>query len=399
MTDTRHGFKNEYLSYSRISRYIDCPMSFYRRYVRGEKSKPNDALRFGSLVHEVLEDFYKALIARKHVGTLPKKEALEIFSTKWASSGMNDPKLFGDGRAIVRNYIASNPDFDHENILAVEKKFRIALGDFEILGFIDRIDRVDDSTIRVIDYKTNRLIFFRDEVESDLQLSVYQMAVRELFPDFENVELEFHMLRHDARLKTSRTDEQLEDARAFIEMVGRQIESATQWPDNLGPNCVYCDVASECPAYHRALLGEVEFLCTDESDIEAVAREREEVASKAKILYARKSRLETILKAKIEHEGAFDSIGIHYSVYPVRSMSYPVDKTISLLSGHADMSEDELRQKLLAVDKKQVDSVLRSVKKSLPSAQFRMLKTELEAVAEQSVSTRFSGRKIKNASA
>jgi len=399
MTDPKPGFKNEYLSYSRISRYVDCPMSFYRLYVLGEKPIPNDALRFGSLVHGVLEDFYKALIARKHVGPMPKNEALDIFSTRWASSGMTDPKLFEDGRAIVRNYVAANPDFDFNTVLAVEKKFRIPVGEFEVLGYIDRIDRVDDDTIRVIDYKTNRLIFSRDEVESDLQLSVYQMAVRELFPEFDNVELEFHMLRHGARLKTSRTDEQLEDARAFIEMIGRHIESATEWPANLGPNCVYCDVASECPAYHRALLGEVDFICEDESDIDAVAKEREEVASKAKILYARKSHLETILKARIENEGSFDSNGIHYSVYPVRSLSYPVEKTLTLLSEHSDMDESVLRQKLLAVDNKRVDAVLRSVKKSMPSAQFRMLKTELEALAEQSVSSRFSARKIKSASA
>ncbi|NLH50279.1 MAG: PD-(D/E)XK nuclease family protein [Myxococcales bacterium] len=396
--ETVRGFKNEYLSYSRLSRYVECPMSFYRQYVLGEKTTPNDSLRFGSLMHETLEAFYKALAAEKYVGVMSKERALAVFEEKWASSGLTDPKLFEDGRAILRNYLAANPEFDHSTLLAVEKKFRIPVGSFEVLGYIDRIDRVDDSTIRIVDYKTNRLIFSREEVDSDLQLSVYQLAARELFPEFPNVELEFHMLRHGVRIKTSRTDEQIEDARAFIETVGRQIESATQWPANLGPNCVYCDVSSECPAFHRALLGEVDFLCRDESDIDAVAREREEVAAKAKILYARKSHLETILKARIEHEGSFDSNGVHYSVYPVKSLTYPAEETIVFLSENIGLSEGDLRSRLLAVDNKQLETVLKSIRKDMPAARFRLLQTELESLAEQSVSSRFSARKVKGAS-
>lgn len=36
------------------------------------------------------------------------------------------------------------------------------VGPFTVLGFIDRVDRVDDETVEVIDYKTNRLLFSRE---------------------------------------------------------------------------------------------------------------------------------------------------------------------------------------------------------------------------------------------
>ena len=36
---------------------------------------------------------------------------------------------------------------EHHDVLAVEKEFRLQAGAFEVLGFIDRVDRVDDETV------------------------------------------------------------------------------------------------------------------------------------------------------------------------------------------------------------------------------------------------------------
>jgi RecB family exonuclease len=78
---------------------------------------------------------------------------------------------------------------------------------------IDRIDVIDSETVRVRDYKTNRVVFYRDEVNESLQLSLYAVAVRRMYPWVKRVELQFDMLQHDIKLKTSRT--QLDAARAI----------------------------------------------------------------------------------------------------------------------------------------------------------------------------------------
>ena len=62
--------------------------------------------------------------------------------------------VFAEGLAILRRFIAEQGVVDHRDVLAVEKEFRLPVGPFEVLGFIDRVDWIDDETVEVIDYKT-----------------------------------------------------------------------------------------------------------------------------------------------------------------------------------------------------------------------------------------------------
>ena len=60
-----------------------------------------------------------------------------------------------------------------------------------------------------------------------------------------------------------------------------------------------------------------------------------------------------------------------------------------MLTDATDVTEDELRQRLLAIDKTKVDSLLNKLGKTMPQAQHRLLKAELDAVAKKTVGTRF----------
>ena len=63
------------------------------------------------------------------------------------------------------------------------------------------------------------------------------------------------MLRHGVRLRTVRTPEQLQAALDYVESLGEQTESATEYPPTLNANCGYCDHRTNCPAYAAALAG------------------------------------------------------------------------------------------------------------------------------------------------
>src|SRR5579883_2029607 len=219
------------------------------------------------------------------------------------------------------------------------------------------------------------------------------MAARQLWPWAKNVRLGFHMLRHGIHMATARSDEQLDAARAYIEMLGAQAESATEYPATLNENCVYCDHNAQCPTYHRALLGKVESVCCDESDLEAVAREREEVARTAKILYARKDELERILKKRLEDVDRLELGGMVYSLGKTTQVSYPTAPTVALFREVLRKGDDELLPLLLSVDKAKVDGLVKELSKALPPADARLLKARLDAVAEKSVSPRFSAQR------
>jgi RecB family exonuclease len=391
---TQEPFRNTHLSYSRLSRFEQCPLSYRLHYIEKKQAEPGLPLRFGKTVHAVLERLLKEVLDDERTGPLSEERALELYREAWAAEGLTGIDVFEEGLRILRDFIREQGVVDHRDILAVEKGFRLPVGPFTVLGFIDRVDWVDDETVEVIDYKTNHQLFARDEVEASLQLSLYHVAAQRLWPWARKVKLTFWMLRHGVRQETTRTEEQLADALAYVETLGQQTETATEYPARLNANCSSCDHRRHCPAYADALAGKREFLCEDLADLEAVAREREEVARLAKALYARKEELEDILKAQLKHQDELVLGGVRYRMFTATSLEYPLEPTLSLLAGATGLTREELLAKLGTIDKKALDALLKSLGKTLDKPRVSLLKAELDAHADKKLSPRFWAKEV-----
>ena len=387
-------FKNQHLSYSRLSRFETCPLSYRLHYIEKKQAEPGLPLRFGKTIHAVLERLIKEVVDDERTGTLSEERAIELFREAWGAEQLTGMDVFAEGLAILRRFIAEQGVVDHRDVLAIEKEFRLPVGPFEVLGFIDRVDWIDDETVEVIDYKTNHQLFTRDEVDTSLQMSLYEVAVRRLWPCAKKVKLTFWMLRHGVRQETTRTEEQLADALAYVETLGRQTETATEYPARLNTNCSYCDHRKQCPAYAEALKGKREFIVEDLADLEGVAREREEVARLAKALYARKEELEDILKAQLKERDELVLGGVRYRMFATTSLDYPLEPTLSLLADATGLSRDEVLGKLGAIDKKALDALLKSLGKKLDKPRVSLLKAELEAHADKRMSPRLWAKEV-----
>ncbi len=387
-------FKNQHLSYSRLSRFETCPLSYRLHYIEKKQAEPGLPLRFGKTIHAVLERLIKEVVDDERTGPLSEERAIELYREAWGAEQLTGMDVFAEGLAILRRFIAEQGVVDHRDVLAVEKEFRLPVGPFEVLGFIDRVDWLDDETVEVIDYKTNHQLFTRDEVDTSLQMSLYEVAVRRLWPWAKKVKLTFWMLRHGVRQETTRTEEQLADALAYVETLGRQTETATEYPARLNTNCSYCDHRKQCPAYADALKGKREFIVEDLADLEGVAREREEVARLAKALYARKEELEDILKAQLKERDELVLGGVRYRMFATTSLDYPLEPTLSLLADATGLSRDEVLGKLGAIDKKALDALLKSLGKKLDNPRVSLLKAELEAHADKRMSPRLWAKEV-----
>lgn len=387
-------FKNQHLSYSRLSRFETCPLSYRLHYIEKKQAEPGMPLRFGKTIHAVLERLIKEVVDDERTGTLSEERAIELYREAWGAERLTGMDVFAEGLAILRRFIAEQGVVDHRDVLAIEKEFRLPVGPFEVLGFIDRVDWIDDETVEVIDYKTNHQLFTRDEVDTSLQMSLYEVAVRRLWPWAKKVKLTFWMLRHGVRQVTTRTEEQLADALAYVETLGRQTETATEYPARLNTNCSYCDHRKQCPAYADALKGKREFIVEDLADLEGVAREREEVARLAKALYARKEELEDILKAQLKERDELVLGGVRYRMFATTSLDYPLEPTLSLLADATGLSRDEVLGKLGAIDKKALDALLKSLGKNLDKPRVSLLKAELEAHADKRMSPRLWAKEV-----
>ena len=387
-------FKNPHLSFSRLSRWEQCPRSYALHYIEKKQAEPGLPLRFGKTIHAVLERLIKEVVDDERTGPLSEERAIELYREAWGAEQLTGMDVFAEGLAILRRFIADQGVVDHRDVLAIEKEFRLPVGPFEVLGFIDRVDWIDDETVEVIDYKTNHQLFTRDEVDTSLQMSLYEVAVRRLWPWAKKVKLTFWMLRHGVRQETKRTEEQLADALAYVETLGRQTETATEYPARLNTNCSYCDHRKQCPAYADALKGKREFIVEDLADLEGVAREREEVARLAKALYARKEELEDILKGQLKERDELVLGGVRYRMFATTSLDYPLEPTLSLLADATGLSRDEVLGKLGAIDKKALDALLKSLGKKLDKPRVSLLKAELEAHADKRMSPRLWAKEV-----
>jgi len=383
---TAPRFVNKHLSFSRLSRFEQCPLSFKLNYIDQRRAEPGVPLRFGKLIHVVLEVLVREHMEGERTGPLSEERAIDLYREGWAREELAGMEVFTEGIDILKAFVRNQRELDHKDVLAIEKEFRLKIGRFTVLGFIDRVDWVDDETVEVIDYKTNRMLFTRDEVEHSLQMSLYHLAARQIWPWAKKVRLTFDMLRHGIRMRTERTPEQLDAARAYVETLGAMTEEATEYPARLNSNCVWCDHKQGCPVYADALEGKRDVICDDLDDLEAVAQEREEVASLARILYARKKELEGVIKTHLEDRDELVLAGTSYRMFNNARLTYPLEPTLQILGSSTGMNRDALVSRLATIDKKALDALVKEV--APERARARLLKTELETVAKTSYSPR-----------
>ena len=387
-------FKNDHLSFSRLTRYESCPLSYRLHYIDKHQPEPGIALRFGKVIHAVLERLVREAVDDERSGPLSEDRALTVFRDAWTADGLTGIELFQEGIEILQRFVREQGVIEHRDVLAVEKEFRLPVGPFTVLGFIDRVDCVDDETVEVIDYKTNRQLFTRDEVDTSLQMSLYHVAARKLWPWAKKVKLTFWMLRHGVRQETERTPEQLDAALAYVETLGKQTEVATAFPARLNTNCPYCDHRAGCPAYAEALKGTRDFVCPDLADLEAVAKEREEVARLAKVLYARKEELEAVLKAHLKEQEELVLGGVKYRMFNATKLEYPLAATIEKLGQATGKAWNDLVGDLAVIDNKALEDLLKKLAKQTDKNRVALLKAELEAGARKTQIPRFWAKEV-----
>jgi RecB family exonuclease len=384
----------DHISVSRVRRYAQCPRAYALHYIEKKPALEGSAPRFGKVLHAALERTYKRIVNERYVGRFPIDWLIAAYKHEAVWAGATDVGEFDEGLAMLKDYAAAHPTVDYSAILGIEQEFRLAVGRYTVLGYIDRVDVIDHETVEVIDYKSNRLLFSREDVENDLQLSIYALAARKLWPWAKKVRLTFYMLRHGVRLETSRTDEALATACEYVAAIGQALETSKEYPARLNANCAYCDHRFDCPEYARVLRGEVNVGTVDAEDLVAVSRSRQQIAHTLKILNARKDELDKLIKAKLDEQDALVLAGVRYSMFDVESRTYPLRRTIDLVSVATGAPKTEVASQIAVIDKDALNDLLKSASKQLPRERAALLKAELDAIADRTVSQRLWAKEL-----
>jgi RecB family exonuclease len=392
----KEPFKNAYLSVSRIKQYEKCPLAFKMGYIDidVERWHEKDAANFGKVVHEAMELIFNWVDDEEVIGSVPDEVIIrkyrEAFSK--AEGHVVGSDRYKEGLELVRTYFRVNQQVSYLEVVSTEQQFMLDIESddgsarFQITGVIDRVDRVGPKRVRVIDYKTNRFLFVREELDTDLQMSVYGTAVKQLYPWAEEVEFAFDMLRHGTRQWTRRTDDQLNEAADYMIAIGQRIERALEFPPNLNPLCPWCDFREHCKTYNDAAQkGETTLsymMAAD--DLERVSEERERAQSLERIAKQRRKEMDRIILARCKALEV-DSLSVGEMRYaPTQSsdIDYPFKKVVTVLAEALDVPEDEVIRRVSRIGKGRMDDLIKEA--SLGRGKKQLLRAKLETLASRS---------------
>src|SRR5437879_12075721 len=97
------------------------------------------------------------------------------------------------------------------------------------------------------------------------------------------------------------------------------------------------------------------------ADLEQVALEREEIARVAKVLNARKEKLEKAIKAHLEEQPELNVGGVRYSIFNTARVEYPLDPTVKALADVAGLTRDALVDRIAMVNKDAREELLKEL--------------------------------------
>lgn len=240
---------------SQAESYASCPRQyvFERRLGIGDVTSPSAV--FGSLVHETLEraerrsldlgeprsTLDRALKALEQVWDEQANFGAPAFDERWKQKATEVlHRLYGEWPTD------SGPPVDLERDLQME------LDGHSWVGRADRIERLPDGRLRIVDYKTGGTPTPIAEAAQSLQLGFYLLAAQsdaELCGMGDPAEAELWFPRATAKTWRRAFDpDRLPDVEERLSAIANDILEE-RWEPALGDACRWCRVRSVCPLW------------------------------------------------------------------------------------------------------------------------------------------------------
>jgi DNA helicase II / ATP-dependent DNA helicase PcrA len=253
----------DYLSYSQIETFQTCPLHYKLRYIYKVPTPPSASQSFGTAMHATLKNFFeevtrnpafaKATAGNKYF----EKLIFDLLEKNWISLGYSSKKHEGDffqkGKLYLSGFLKNgfNPKIlpialEQPFVVPLVSSIKSRVSPLKIGGRLDRVDDLGNGEIEIIDYKTGATIPSQSEVDKNLQLSFYALAVTKIptapfgkTPD--KIKLSLYYLDEQEKISTTRTAKQLEEAVTEITKVCDEIEKS----DFKCSNHMFCQMGCE----------------------------------------------------------------------------------------------------------------------------------------------------------
>jgi len=253
-----------FYSHSKIETFEQCKLKFKYRYI--DKIVPKIAkgieAHLGAVVHKTLEWLYIQVLKN----SIPSiNDVISFYSKEWqenysenmpiVNKTMTAKDYFNRGVEFLVNYYMKYHPFQ-DNTIATEKRIEINLDESgkKLIGYIDRLSQnLENNEIEIHDYKTSNTIMAKEKVENSRQLSIYSLAIKEMFGKEKKVCMIWHFLAHDMKICLRKTNEQLEQLKKEIIELIEKIEKTKDFSPSKSQLCYWCEYMDICPVWNREI--------------------------------------------------------------------------------------------------------------------------------------------------
>lgn len=276
-----NSVKKPRFSYTALSTFKTCGLQFaykYQHRLREDSSALN--LGLGNIAHKVKEligrdlmdgikpdyERYKAIMMDGYTGvdkasgqteTIPGcNELRNQFFEDWIAPDTKSGMTYEQKIQIFFDHLSDDENDTEWTVCGTEIPFEVEYGDVILFGFIDKLSVNSKGELKITDYKTSKKIFEGTDIKTPLQMLVYDIAVRQLYPDMPIVAHTYDfvflgvtqeggspgwMARGEKKLNT------------LLEQIASCRESDV-WKPCPSPLCAWCDYSPTNPKAPKALM-------------------------------------------------------------------------------------------------------------------------------------------------
>ncbi|MCB9306968.1 MAG: ATP-dependent helicase [Lewinellaceae bacterium] len=147
------------LSISGLNRYLRCPLSFYYEDVLQVPGAVSEAAAFGIAMHGALQQFTLKMKADKKQQWPSAETLMRIFVHEMERqqgyfSAQNYAQRLALGKDYLRRIHVEQVPFWRRRAIVERRIDRVELEGAPLTGVIDKIEWLDNGSIRIVDYKT-----------------------------------------------------------------------------------------------------------------------------------------------------------------------------------------------------------------------------------------------------
>ena len=247
-------------SFSQLAAFETCPLQYKFNFILKIPVPGKPTMQFGRVMHNTLKDFFVPLLVdsiaqpnlfgdelNKNKPKPTLRDLLNIYDKHWVNDGYGSKEereqYKQKGLRIFRDFYKNLEQNGWPNILALEKSFLLKFNKYIFKGAIDRVDKLDDDSVEIFDYKTGAA---KEKLTGNdkRQLILYKLAIEELF-GAKVSKLTFYYLENNTSISFSAKDKEVERLKIKIMEQIEEIKKCNFVPKP-GMMCEYCDFRGIC---------------------------------------------------------------------------------------------------------------------------------------------------------